>query len=32
VLADPARYGGRTVVILLSGGNAEPLIYARLGL
>ena len=30
VLAEPARYQGRTVVILLSGGNAEPLIWDRL--
>ncbi|MCC6792923.1 MAG: pyridoxal-phosphate dependent enzyme [Thermomicrobiales bacterium] len=32
VLADPGRYAGRTVVILLSGGNIEPLIWNRLGL
>jgi threonine dehydratase len=30
VLADPDRYRGRTVVVLLSGGNAEPLIWDRL--
>ncbi|CAN5387134.1 hypothetical protein BH09CHL1_BH09CHL1_04910 [soil metagenome] len=31
VLADPARYMGRTVVILLSGSNAEAAILERLG-
>lgn len=32
ILADPARYEGRTVVALLSGSNAEPVIWSRLGL
>lgn len=32
VLADPARFVNRTVVILLSGSNAEPAIWSRLGL
>jgi hypothetical protein len=32
ILADPGRYAGRTVVALLSGSNAEPLIWSRLGL
>jgi threonine dehydratase len=32
VLADPARYANRTVVILLSGSNAELIIWSRLGL
>ncbi len=31
VLADPDRYRGRTVVILLSGSNVEPRIWDRLG-
>jgi threonine dehydratase len=31
VLADPGRYAGRTVVVLLSGSNAEPSIWERLG-
>jgi threonine dehydratase len=31
VLADPTRYTGRTVVILLSGSNAEAAILDRLG-
>lgn len=31
VLADPARYAGRKVVILLSGSNAEAAILDRLG-
>lgn len=30
VLQDPGRYEGRSVVVLLSGGNAEPLIWERL--
>jgi threonine dehydratase len=30
VLADPDRYRGRTVVVLLSGGNAEQVIWQRL--
>lgn len=32
VLADPARYTGRTVVILLSGSHAEARILERLGI
>jgi threonine dehydratase len=32
VLADPARYANRTVVILLSGSNAEAKILDRLGM
>jgi threonine dehydratase len=32
VMADPARYAGRKVVVLLSGSNAEPEILRRLGL
>jgi threonine dehydratase len=32
VLADPDRYAGRKVVILLSGGNVEPLIWDRLSI
>jgi threonine dehydratase len=32
LLANPGRYAGRTVVALLSGSNAEPLIWSRLGL
>jgi len=31
ILADPARYAGRKVVILLSGSNAEAAILDRLG-
>ncbi len=30
VLADPVRYRDRTVVVLLSGGNAEPIIWERI--
>lgn len=32
VLAEPERYASRTVVILLSGSNAEPRVWERLGL
>jgi threonine dehydratase len=32
VVADPARYAGRHVVILLSGSNFEPIIRERLSL
>lgn len=32
VLADPDRYAGRTVVVLLSGSNAESVIWDRLGI
>ena len=28
--SDPARYAGRTVVLILSGANAEPVIWERL--
>ena len=30
VLADPARYAGRTVVVLLSGSNVEPFLWERI--
>lgn len=32
VLSEPGRYAGRTVVILLSGSNAEPRVWERLNL
>ncbi len=32
VVADPDRYAGRRIVILLSGSNVEPLIWERLGI